>query len=58
MKAQMKAAGRSGAPVAVIVGDSEAADGTAAVRDLRRADQQVVLRADVVPLVRKLTEGA
>jgi histidyl-tRNA synthetase len=58
MKAQMKAAGRSGARVAVIVGEQEAADGTATVRDLRQASQQVALRADVVGLVRKLMEGS
>ncbi|HEX8802737.1 MAG TPA: histidine--tRNA ligase, partial [Acidimicrobiales bacterium] len=56
MKAQMKAAGRSGARVAVIVGEREAADGTATVRDLRRAEQQVVNRDQVVALVRKLME--
>src|SRR5215207_557271 len=58
MKAQMKAAGRSGAPVAVIVGESEAADGTATVRDLRQAEQQVVPRTEVVTLVRKILEGS
>ena len=58
MKSQMKAAGRSGAPVAVIVGESEAADGTATVRDLRQAEQQVVPRPEVVTLVRKILEGS
>ncbi|HKH25431.1 MAG TPA: His/Gly/Thr/Pro-type tRNA ligase C-terminal domain-containing protein, partial [Acidimicrobiales bacterium] len=58
MKSQMKAAGRSGAPVAVIVGEAEAGEGTATVRDLRRAEQQVVTRAEVVTLVRKLMEGS
>jgi histidyl-tRNA synthetase len=56
MKSQMKAAGRSGAPVAVIVGESEAAGGTATVRDLRRAEQQVVPRDEVLALARKLME--
>ena len=56
MKSQMKAAGRSGAPVAVIVGESEAADGTATVRDLRHAEQKVVTRAEVAGLVRTLLE--
>lgn len=56
MKSQMKAAGRSAAPVAVIVGESEAADGTATVRDLRHAEQKVVTRAEVVGLVRQLLE--
>ena len=50
MKAQMKAANRSGAAVAVIVGDDERAAGTAVVRPLRgRADEQtVVARADLL----------
>ncbi|HEY8523426.1 MAG TPA: histidine--tRNA ligase [Acidimicrobiales bacterium] len=56
MKAQMKAAGRSGAKVAVIIGEQEAADGTATVRDLRRAEQKVVSRGEVVGLVRTLME--
>jgi histidyl-tRNA synthetase len=54
MKAQMKAAGRSGAHVAVIVGEREAADGTATVRDLARSEQEVVGRDHVVDVVRKL----
>jgi histidyl-tRNA synthetase len=58
MKSQMKAAGRSGAPVAVIVGESEAADGTATVRDLRHAEQKVVTRAEVTGLVRTLLEDS
>jgi histidyl-tRNA synthetase len=62
MKAQMKAAGRSGAHVAVIVGEREAADGTATVRDLARSEQEVVGRDQVVDVVRKLltahAEGA
>jgi histidyl-tRNA synthetase len=56
MKSQMKAAGRSGARVAVIVGEQEATDGTATVRDLRRAEQKIVSRAEVVGLVRTLME--
>ncbi|MFP3901266.1 MAG: histidine--tRNA ligase [Acidimicrobiia bacterium] len=54
MRAQMKAAGRSGARVAVIVGEQEAADGRATVRDLARGEQQAVPRDGVLPLVRKL----
>ena len=56
MKSQMKAAGRSGARVAVIVGEQEAADGTATVRDLQRGEQKVVSRGEVVGLVRTLME--
>jgi histidyl-tRNA synthetase len=54
MKAQMKAAGRSGAHVAVIVGEREAAEGTATVRDLSRSEQEVVGRDQVVDVVRKV----
>ena len=53
MKAQMKAAGRSGAHVAVIVGEQEAADGTATVRDLAQSEQEVVGHDQVVDVVRK-----
>jgi histidyl-tRNA synthetase len=54
MRAQMRAAGRSGARVAVIVGEQEVADGTATVRDLARAEQEAVDRDRVVEVVRKL----
>ncbi len=40
MKAQLKAADRSGARCAVIVGPDEAARGTVTIRDLRRGDPQ------------------
>lgn len=51
MKAQMKAANRSGAAVAVIIGDDELAAGTAVVRALRDHDgdaQTVVARTDLL----------
>ncbi len=51
MRAQMKAADRSGAPIAVIVGESELADDVVTVRPLRvefGAEQQTVSRADLV----------
>jgi len=54
MKAQFKAADRSGAPIAVVVGDQEAAAGTVTLRDLRSGSQETVARADVVDHVRKL----
>jgi histidyl-tRNA synthetase len=57
MKAQMKAAGRSGARVAVIVGERERADGAAAVRDLGRGEQEIVPRDQVADRVRKLLEA-
>jgi histidyl-tRNA synthetase len=52
----MRSAGRSGARVAVIVGEHEAAEGTAAVRDLGRAEQETVPRDQVVARVRKVLE--
>ena len=49
MKAQMKAADRSKATLAVIIGDDERAGGTAVVRPLRDGgDQRVVDRAELV----------
>ena len=49
MKAQMKAADRSGASVAVIIGQDEQAAGTAVVRPLRDGDaQSVVARTDLL----------
>jgi histidyl-tRNA synthetase len=53
MKAQFKAADRSGAALAVVVGDAEAAADTVTVRDLRAGEQETVDRADVVEHVRK-----
>jgi histidyl-tRNA synthetase len=50
MRAQMKAADRSGAAVAVIIGPDERAAGTAVVRPLREADgpQSVIPRSDLL----------
>jgi histidyl-tRNA synthetase len=49
MKAQMKAADRSGATWAVIVGDAEHEAGTALVRPLREAGEQTIVpRAELV----------
>ncbi len=49
MKAQMKRADRSGASLAVIIGDDELAAGTATVRDLRgEAGQTALARTDLV----------
>jgi histidyl-tRNA synthetase len=52
MKAQMKAADRSGATFAVIIGSDELAAGTAVVRPLRAGDgsgeQSTVARADLI----------
>ena len=52
MKAQMKAANRSGALIALIVGEDEKQAQQVAVRDLRTdAGQRAVARADVVTVV-------
>ena len=51
MRAQMKAADRSGAPIAVIIGEQEQADGVATVRPLRQdfgGAQETVSRAELV----------
>jgi histidyl-tRNA synthetase len=53
MKSQFKQADRSGARLAVVIGEREAAEGTVTLRDLRRGDQEVVPRADLVDHVRK-----
>ncbi len=56
MKAQMKAAGRSSARLALIVGEQEVADGTVTVRDLVSSDQVTVDRDAIVDHVRKVLE--
>jgi histidyl-tRNA synthetase len=48
MKAQMKAADRSGAAYAVIIGSDEVAAGSAVVRPMRGGDQVTVARADLL----------
>ena len=55
MKAQMKGADRSGAALAVIIGEDELAAGTATVRDLRgEAGQTALSRTDLVEHVQHL----
>ena len=56
MKAQMKAAGRSSARLALIVGEQEVEDGTVTVRDLETGDQTAVDRDVVVDHIRKVLE--
>ena len=56
MKAQMKAAGRSSARLALIVGVQEAADGTVTVRDLASSEQTTIGRDVVVDHIRKVLE--
>ena len=53
MKSQFKSADRSGARLALVVGDNEVAAATVTLRDLRAGDQETVDRADVVEHVRK-----
>ena len=53
MKSQFKSADRSGARLALVVGDNEVAAATVTLRDLRAGDQETVGRADVVEHVRK-----
>ncbi|MFM8563308.1 MAG: His/Gly/Thr/Pro-type tRNA ligase C-terminal domain-containing protein, partial [Acidimicrobiia bacterium] len=55
MKSQMKAADRSGASVAVIVGTDEAAAGTVVVRPLRDGGEQIsVARTELNNTLRKI----
>jgi histidyl-tRNA synthetase len=56
MKAQMKAAAKSTARFALIVGEQEAADGTITVRDLDQNEQSTLDIADVVDHVRKVLD--
>lgn len=56
MKSQMKAADRSGAAVALIVGSDEAAAGEVTVRSLRGGEQRRVPRRDLIEYVRKLID--
>jgi len=53
MKAQFKAADRSGAHLALVVGERERAEATVTVRDLTSGDQETIARPDVVAHVRK-----
>ncbi len=53
MKAQMKAASKSRARLAVIIGEDEAASGTATVRDLVAGEQTSVPLAEVVADARR-----
>ncbi|MGI8984508.1 MAG: histidine--tRNA ligase [Acidimicrobiales bacterium] len=53
MKSQFKSADRSGARLALVVGDNELAAGTVTLRDLRGGDQETVDRADVLKHVQE-----
>jgi histidyl-tRNA synthetase len=56
MKSQMKAADRSSARLALIVGEDEVAGGTVTVRDLATSEQTTIDVADVVAHVRKVLD--
>ena len=51
LKSQLKKADRSGAPVALVIGEQEAVDGTVMIRDLAAGEQQTVAREEVADLV-------
>jgi histidyl-tRNA synthetase len=53
MKSQFKSADRSGARLALVVGDNELAAGTITLRDLRRGEQETVDRADILKHVQE-----
>jgi histidyl-tRNA synthetase len=58
MKSQMKAADRSGAAVAVIIGEDEQRDGAVTLRPLRhQGEQRSVPRADMAEAVRKMSSA-
>ncbi len=57
-KSQMKRADKSGAPVALVIGESEAAAGQVGVKPLRSGEEQTsVAIADVVAAVRQQSES-
>jgi histidyl-tRNA synthetase len=53
MKSQMKSAGGSGARLAVIIGDQEAADATRTLRDLETSEQRSVPAPELIDHIRK-----
>ena len=54
MKSQMKAADRSGAAYAIIVGEEERTNGSVTIRDLRGdAGQETVSRTELLGILRK-----
>jgi histidyl-tRNA synthetase len=55
---QFKFADRMGAQVTLVIGPDEAAAGKVTVKDLKNGRQEIVLRADVEKLVRKILESA
>ncbi len=58
VKAQMKVADRSGARVALLVGEEELASGTVTIRDLRgQTDQQQIARSDLSTTLTSLLDN-
>ena len=59
MKAQMKLANRSGALIAVIVGDDELTDATVTIRPMSRdgGDQRTVPRTELITTLRQLLDN-
>ena len=56
MKAQFKSADRSGARLALVIGEQELEAGTVTVRDLTSGEQRAIARADVLDEVRKVLQ--
>ncbi|CAA9535911.1 MAG: Histidyl-tRNA synthetase [uncultured Thermomicrobiales bacterium] len=54
---QLKLAGRQGIPAAIIVGESEIAEGRVSLKDLRSGDQETVPRDKVAAALRRLLPG-
>jgi histidyl-tRNA synthetase len=53
---QLKYAGQQGIPLALIAGPDEIAKDEVQIKDLRRGEQDTVLRADLVPTLRRLLD--
>ncbi|GAC1331862.1 MAG: histidine--tRNA ligase [Candidatus Dormibacteria bacterium] len=58
LKAHMRQAQKGGAPVVVILGEAEMVDGAVVVRDMARAEQSVVPRADAALEVQRVLQLA
>lgn len=56
LKGAMKAADRSGARCAIIIGEAELVSGAVVVRDLARGEQEAVAAVDVIDRVRAIIE--
>ncbi|MEZ5980273.1 MAG: histidine--tRNA ligase [Planctomycetota bacterium] len=58
LKAQLKVAARTGSPVVAVVGSTELEQGTVQLKDMARAQQEAVPRAELAARVRALLEDA